>query len=90
MEPEIKEGDFTKNHAWDIVNSMVCSWLLNVIDQKLRRSVAYAEIAKAMWEDLQKRYGVVSAPKIYQLKANIAKCRQGGMTIVDLTKKSLE
>jgi len=30
--PEIKEGDFTEYHAWDMVNSMVCLWLLNVID----------------------------------------------------------
>jgi len=61
--PEVKEGDFTEYHAWDMINSMICSWLLNVIERKLRPSVAYAETAKAMWEDLQKRYGVASAPK---------------------------
>ena len=49
---EVKEGDFTEYHAWDMVNSMVCSWLLNVIERKLRPSVAYAETAWAMWEDL--------------------------------------
>ena len=61
--PEVKEGDFTEYHAWDMVNSMICSWLLNVIERKLRPSVAYAETAKAMWEDLHKRYGVASAQK---------------------------
>lgn len=85
--PEIKEGDFTEHHAWDMVNSMVCSWLLNVIEQKLHPSVAYAETAKAMWEDLQKRYGVASAPKIYQLKASICECRQGGMSFVEFYSK---
>ena len=44
--PEAKEGDFTKHHARDMVNSMVCSWLLNVIDRKLQTSVAYAETEK--------------------------------------------
>ena len=43
--PDVKEGDFTKFHAWDMVNSMVCLWLLNVIDRKLRPSVAYAKTA---------------------------------------------
>jgi len=61
--PEVKEGDFTEYHAWDMINSMICSWLLNVIERKLRPSVAYAETAKAMWEDLHKRYGVASAQK---------------------------
>ena len=29
--PELKEGEgFFEYHAWDMVNSMVCSWLLNV------------------------------------------------------------
>ena len=82
-QPEVKEGGFTEYHAWDMVNSMVCFWLLNVIDQKLRPSVAYAETAKAIWEDLQKRYGVVNAPKVYQLMAKLAECRQVGMTIVE-------
>jgi len=58
-----------------------------IIDRKLRTSVAYADMAKAMWEDLQKRYGVASAPKIYQLKAKLAKCRQGGMTVVEFYSK---
>ena len=70
-----------------MVNSMVCSWLLNVIKRKLRPSVAYAETAWAIWEDLQKRYGVASAPKIYQLKAKISECRQGGMSVVEFHSK---
>jgi len=85
--PEVREGDFTEYHAWDIVNSMVCSWLLNVIDRKLRPSVAYAGTARAMWEDLQKRYGVASAPKIYQLKTSISECKQGGLEVVKFYSK---
>jgi len=73
--PEIGEGNFTEYHSWDMVNSMICSWLLNVIDRKLHPSVAFAETARAMWEDLHKRYGVASAPKIYQLKTSIAECK---------------
>jgi len=66
---------------------MVCSWLFNGIERKLRPSLAYVETTKAMWEDLRKRYGVAGAPKIYQLKANISKYRQGGMSIVGFYSK---
>ena len=69
---EFREGDFTEYHAWDMVNPIVCSWLLNIIDQKVCPSIAYVETTMAMWEDLQKRCGVTSAPKIYQLKASIS------------------
>ena len=70
-----------------MVNSMVCSWLLNVVERKLRPSIAYAETAKTMWEDLKKRYGVASAPKIYQLKASISECRQGAISVVEFYSK---
>jgi len=69
-----------------MVNSVVCSWLLNVIERKLHPSVAYAEMAKAMW-DLQKLYGVAKLPKIYQLKASISECRQGVMSVVEFYSK---
>jgi len=40
-----------------------------------------------MVEDLQKRCGVASTPKIYQLKASIAECRQGGLSVVEFNSK---
>ena len=44
-------------------------------------------MTKTMWEDLHKRYAVASAPKIYQVKATIAECRQEGMTVVEFYSK---
>ena len=85
--PEVKEGNFIEYHTWDMVSSMVRSWLLNMIERKLRPNVAYAETAQAMREDLQKQYGVANTPKIYQLKARISKCRQGGMSVVEFYSK---
>ena len=71
---EENEG-FSKAQAWDMVNSMLCSWLLNVIDPKLRMNVAYSDTAKIMWDDLKKRYAMANTPKIHQLKADIANCK---------------
>ena len=42
--PEYKGGEeFTEYQAWDMVNSMICSWIVNVIEPRLRSSVAYVE-----------------------------------------------
>ena len=70
-----------------MLNSMIASWILNVIDLKLQTSVAYANMAKTMWETLKKRYAITSAPNIHQLKANIANCMQGGLSIVEFYSK---
>ena len=55
----------------DIVNSMITSWILNVIDPKLHASIAYANSARAIWENIQKRYSVPNIPKIHRLKVEI-------------------
>jgi len=66
-----------------MVKSTICSWLLNVIDLKIRPSIAYANRAKVMWDDLKKRYGVSHIPKIHDLKSKVANCKQGSMSMVE-------
>jgi len=86
--PEAKGGeDFLETDAWDMTNSMLCSWLLNVIDPTLRASIVYADTVKVMWDDIRKRYAMPNTPKIHQLKANIANCKQGDLVIGDFYSK---
>ena len=67
-----------------MVNSTICSWLLNIIDPKLRSTVAYTHITKTMWDDIKKRYNSSDMPKKHSLKTKIANCKQGeGMSAVD-------
>ena len=84
--PKGDEG-FSETDAWDMTNSMLCPWLLNVIDPKLRMSVAYFDTAAIMWNDMKKRYGLANTPKIHQLKATIANCKQGDMDVGDFYSK---
>jgi len=84
---ETSDEDFSEANAWDIVNSMLCSWLLNIIDPKLRMTVAYSETAYAMWNNLKRRYSVANTPKIYQLKAAIADCKQGILEVGEFYSK---
>jgi len=53
---------------------MICSWILNVIDPKLRTSITYVETAELMWTNLRKRYAIFNAPKIRQLKTKLVEC----------------
>ena len=80
--PQPKEDEeFSEADAWDMTNSMLCSWLLNIIDPKLRMSITYSDTVKIMWDDMKKQYAVANTPKLHQLKANIANGEQGDLDI---------
>ena len=85
--PTPKGEDLSEFNAWEMVNSMICSWIINVIDPKLHASVAYAETAYEMWQNLRKRYAVANTPKIHQLKTDLAACKQGGLEVMDFYSK---
>ncbi|KAJ1386322.1 Retrotransposon gag domain [Sesbania bispinosa] len=67
---------------WWTVQSMLVSWILNAIEPTLCSTVTYAENAKELWEDIRDRFSVVNGPRIQQLKAELANCKQQGMTMV--------
>ena len=73
---EQRDEEFTECHVWDMVNLMLCSWLLNIIDPKLQISIAYSEMTKIMWDDLKKKYGMPNTPKVHHVKANIASYKE--------------
>jgi len=80
-EPEDKST--VEGIAWIVVNSMVTSWIMNVIDPKLHTSFAYAKSVGALWENIHKRYSIPNVPKIHQLKAQIASCKQNKQEVVE-------
>lgn len=54
-EPVHKEGDDELElQAWEMANSMICSWILNVIEPKLRTSIAYVKTAYLSWITLRR------------------------------------
>ncbi|PKI40696.1 hypothetical protein CRG98_038951 [Punica granatum] len=66
---------------WEICNALVISWIFNRLDSELQSSVACATVAQDLWEDLRERYSLGNETRIYQLKAEIRKLKQDGMTI---------
>ena len=70
-----------------MVNFIVISWILNVLDPKLHASVEYVDSTYKMWEKIHKRCLVPNAPRIHQLKAEIASSKQGNIDMVDFFSK---
>jgi len=60
---------------------------MNVIDPRLRKSVAHVDTAQQLWENFKKRYDVPSPPRIHKLKAEIASCKQDKQDVVDFFSK---
>ena len=84
------DSDTTELQAWEMENSMICSWMLNVINHKLWTSIAYIDNAKLMRINLKKRYAVSNAPKIHQLKTKLAECKQGRSEVVEFYSKLMD
>ena len=70
-----------------MANSIICSWIVNVINPKLHASVAYADTAKSMWENLRKRYANGNTPRVHQLKTTLASSKQEGLEVVKFHNK---
>ena len=69
--------------AWIMVNSMIKSWIMNVIEPKLNLSFSYVKFAKASWENIHKHYLLPIMPQIHQLKAQFASCKQNKQEVVE-------
>ncbi|KAJ1419097.1 Retrotransposon gag domain [Sesbania bispinosa] len=77
-----RDEDPPEMEDWWTVQSMLVSWILNVIELTLRSTVTYVENANELWEDIRDRFSVVNGPRIQQLKAELVYCKQQGMTMV--------
>ncbi|GKV42680.1 hypothetical protein SLEP1_g50060 [Rubroshorea leprosula] len=62
--------------AWMKCNSMVLSWILNTITKELQDSVAYAKIAKEIWNELLEWFTQRNASHVHELKLELATLTQ--------------
>ena len=67
---------------WWTVQSMLVSWILNTIEPSLRSTVSYTENAADLWQDIKDQFSIANGPQVQQLKAQLAACKQKGLSIV--------
>lgn len=65
-----------------MVNSMLVAWIFNTIEPSLRSTITYMENVKDLWEELHQRFSIGNGPRIHQLKADLAACKQRGDTVI--------
>jgi hypothetical protein len=70
------------DHAsWKRCNDMILSWILNSITPELADNVKYSTTAQEVWEDLRDHFSQSNAPRIFQIKRDIACVSQAQMIV---------
>ena len=69
--------------AWKRCNDLMISWILFNLDPTIAKSVLYLPTSKEIWDDLEERYGYVSAPQLYSLQQQVSEFVQGTKSIAE-------
>lgn len=75
--------DATEHEDWVSAKAMVTLWILNTVDPKVRRTLANKEDPVELWKELKDRFSEGNGPRIQEIKAELAYCRQGNMTVIE-------
>lgn len=67
--------------AWERCNSTVIAWLRNTVDSEIGRSLLYFNTAAEIWRDLYDRFAQGNAPRIFQLRQELAMLKQGELDV---------
>lgn len=68
---------------WKTVNSMIVGWIRASISPAVRSTVTFTTDALKMWNDLKKRFSVGNAVCVYQLKSELAACKQNSASVME-------
>ena len=67
--------------AWSKNNSMISSWILNLVSPYITASVIYRDMALEVWNTLRNRFSQANGPRISQLLKQISTVMQGDSTV---------
>lgn len=73
--------------AWQRCNDLVISLLLFNLDENIARSVLFLKIARAVWRDLEERFGYASMPQISSLEQKLADLHQEQLSVSEFYTK---
>ncbi|XP_074357999.1 uncharacterized protein LOC141697493 [Apium graveolens] len=77
---DITATDYT---AWERSNSLVISWILYNIDETIAKSVFYLKTARAIWKDLEERFGRSSITELFSLEQQLMEISQCNQSVSD-------
>lgn len=74
-------GDSHDLKAWERCNDLVCSWILNSLDENISKSVLFFKTAQEIWSDLDDRFGYASMTQVYALEQQLSEMNQGSKSV---------
>ncbi|XP_074378666.1 uncharacterized protein LOC141720217 [Apium graveolens] len=72
---------------WIRNDYMVTGWLLYSIDKSIAESFIFTPSARALWLEIQERYGHSNAPQLYEIHKSLMSIVQGGDAVVEYYNK---
>lgn len=66
---------------WWTNNALVLSWIKTTITESARSNLSHLEIASDYWDHIRRRYSVNNGQRVQRIKAELATCRQHGLSI---------
>ncbi|XP_010412990.1 PREDICTED: uncharacterized protein LOC104699374 [Camelina sativa] len=78
--PRPDEGSSDYEDWWTI-QALLVSWIKMTIDPALKSNISHRDVAKDLWDHLQKRFSVMNGPRLQQIKVELASCKQRGLSI---------
>ncbi|KAL2236190.1 UNVERIFIED_CONTAM: hypothetical protein Sindi_1351200 [Sesamum indicum] len=78
QKPEKNGKEFEQ---WIRTDSIVASWILNSIKREISECFMYTTTSRALWKELENRFGQSNGPMEYQLKKELGATIQGTMSL---------
>ncbi|KAM1354450.1 hypothetical protein PS2_028584 [Malus domestica] len=72
-----------KYSIWQRCNDMVLSWIWQSVQGNIAHNILYCKTATAAWRDLEDRFSQGNDSRIYQIRQEIVKHRQGKLSVSD-------
>ncbi|KAF5463979.1 hypothetical protein F2P56_014097 [Juglans regia] len=61
---------------WERCNDMLIAWIQHSVSSEHRSSIAHADTAENVWNDLRERFSIQNAPRIFQITKSISSSTQ--------------
>ncbi|XP_074352988.1 uncharacterized protein LOC141692148 [Apium graveolens] len=71
----------TSYKFWSRCNSMITGWIITALDPQIAASILYVDTARAIWLDLEERFGQVSSAQLYALEQEVFQISQDTFSI---------
>ncbi|KAL0444742.1 UNVERIFIED_CONTAM: hypothetical protein Slati_2196900 [Sesamum latifolium] len=73
--------DSAEYKQWRIADSVVRTWILSTMSKDIVNAYLYVPSARALWVELEARYGECDDPLLYKTQRQISSISQGNMSV---------